>query len=307
MAIAPASAQEYPANPVRLVVPYPPGGSTDLIARQYAEFLAKEFGKPVIVENRPGAATNIGGEAVAKAKADGYTLLFGGGGLVFNPIFGPVPSYDAMKAFDPVSLIARVPFVIAAGPKAPFASLKEMVAAAKAAPGKRSISSAQLELYVELLKSQAGINLLHVPYKGGAQAMTDTMGGQVDMVFALAPVLLSHIQSGTLKALAVTSAGRSEVLPSVPTLMENGIDYNISIWYGILAPAGTPEKIISRLASITKKIATHEDFMKKLSASGAEPVFNTPGEFQEQLRSESTFWQQIAKRMPHLVSGELKK
>ena len=230
VATAPAHAQAQDfSQPIRIVVPYPPGGTTDLIARQFATFLTKEVGQQVLIDNRGGAATNIGADAVARSKPDGLTLLFGGVNQVINPAFGPAPPFDLLAAMEPVSLLARTPFIVAANPNAKFNTPKELIGAAKGAPGKLTISSAQLDIHVELLKSRAGINLLHVPYKGGAPATTDAIAGQVDMVYALVPVLLPHIQAGKLKAIGVTSARRAAVLPNTPTFVESGVDYDSSV------------------------------------------------------------------------------
>jgi tripartite-type tricarboxylate transporter receptor subunit TctC len=290
----------YPQQLIKIVVPYAPGGSTDLIARQFGEQLSHELGQTVLIDNRPGAGTNIGAQVVASSRPDGYTLLFGNNSQVFNPVFGPRPSFE-LSALEPISLVSRVAFVIAANPKMPFNTGAEMLTAAKAAPGKLSISSAQLDVYIELLNAKAGINLLSVPYKGGAPATTDAISGQVNMVFALVPVLLPNIQSGQLKALAVTTRQRMSSLPDVPTLTELGVDYDIAIWYGLFAPAGTPRAVVDRLAVATQKIMSTPEMGQKIRASGAEPAWNKPAEFQAMLRTETAFWQQVAKAMPQLV------
>ncbi|MHA7602660.1 Bug family tripartite tricarboxylate transporter substrate binding protein [Alicycliphilus sp. T452] len=301
--LSPVWAQDYPAQPIRLVVPYPPGGSTDFIARLYADKLSKELGQPIVVDNRPGASTNIGGDAVAKAKPDGYTVLFGGGTPTINSVFGPQPPFDPLKSLEPISMIARVPFVVAANTKAPFANVAELVSAAKAAPGRHSISSAQLHLYVELLKSRADIKLLHIPYRGGAQAAADAISGQVDAVFALVPVLLPHIQSGTLKAVGLSAKKRADVLPNTPTFVESGVDYDIGIWYGLMAPAGTPPAIVQRLAKATHAVVGSDEFAKKLGLSGAEAVFSQPAELAQQMRSELLGWQKLSKSVPSLAQA----
>ena len=296
-----AQAQDrFPTQPLRIVVPYAVGGTTDIIARQFAEQLGKELGQSVVVENRPGAATNIGAETVARAKPDGYTLLFANNAQVLNPVFGPVPSFEP-NALEPVGLISRVAFVIAANPQVPFKTGAEMLAAAKAAPKKLTVSSAQLDLYVELLNARAGVQLLHVPYKGGAPATTDAISGQVNMVFALVPVLLPHVQGGKLNALAVTSSKRLSFLRDVPTMKELGVDYDISVWYGVLAPAGTPRPVIERLAAATQKVMANPDMRARVTTAGAEPASSTPQEFGAELRRETEFWQQVAKQLPHLV------
>ncbi|MEO7402384.1 MAG: tripartite tricarboxylate transporter substrate-binding protein, partial [Burkholderiales bacterium] len=297
-----ASAQDYPSQAVRIVVPYPPGGSTDLVARQYAVHLSKAFGQPVIIDNRPGASTNIGAEAVARAKPDGYSLLFAGVNQVLNPVFGPAPSFES-TALEPVSLVARIPFIVAANPKVPFNTPKDLITAARITPGKFTISSAQLDVYAALLNRRAEIDLLHVPYKGGAAATTDAISGQVDMVYALVPVLLPHIQGGRLKAVALTGAKRSAALPSTMTFVESGIDYDVSIWYGLMAPAGMPKATLNRIAQAAQRIVSDPEFAQKLLASGADAVSNTPEEFSRQVETEIAFWRRLAASMPNLVTG----
>jgi tripartite-type tricarboxylate transporter receptor subunit TctC len=207
-----------------------------------------------------------------------------------------------MGAMEPVSLVARTPFIVAANHKAPFSTPQELVAAARAAPGKLTISSAQLDVFVELLKSRAGINLLHVPYKGGAPATTDAIAGQVDMVYALVPVLLPHIRGGTLKAIGLTSAKRMAALPGTPTFMESGVNFESSVWYGLLAPAGLPKAVQEKLARATQKIVANPEFAQKVLLGGADPVASRPEEFQKQLQGELVSWAQMAKAMPSLVT-----
>lgn len=300
MAAGALAQARWPGQPLKIVVPYPAGGSTDLIARQVGEQLGKELGQAVVVENRPGGGTNIAAESVARAKPDGYTLLFANNAQVLNNYFGPTPSFE-MSALEPVSLVARVAFIVAANPRTPFNTGADLLAAAKAAPGKLTISSAQLDLYVELLNSKAGVKLRHIPYKGGAAATTDAMSGQVDMVFALVPVLQPQIQAGKLKALAVTSGKRLPGMADVPTLTELGVDYDITIWYGLMAPAGTPRAIVDQLAAATRKVLGQSELAAHIRTGGAEPVSSTPEEFQAQLKREGVFWQQTAKAMPDLV------
>lgn len=296
-----AAAQSFPSQPLRVVVPYPPGGTTDIIARQYSEYLAKELGQAVIIENRPGGSTNIAAEAVVKSKADGLTLFFSGINQTINPALGPFPSFELLSALAPVSLVARVPFILAANPKVLFAQPQELVQQAKAAPGKLSVSSAQLDVYVELLKIRADIDLLHVPYKGGAPATTDAIAGQVDMVFAQVPVLLPHIQSGRLKAIAVTAVSRLAALPNTATFVEAGIQFDLSGWYGILVPAATPTSIVEQLARSTQLIVATPEFSTKLRASGALAEANSPDQFKKQIEHELIFWKQLAQKLPKLA------
>jgi tripartite-type tricarboxylate transporter receptor subunit TctC len=299
----PALAQDsFPSQPIKIVVPYPPGGSTDAMARLLGEQLGREVGQPVVVENRPGAATNIGAEVVVKSKPDGYTLLFGGVGQVINPIFGPVPSFDLATALEPVANIGRVPFIVAANPKMPFTTPAELIAAAKAQPGRLTISSAQLDLYVALLNAKADINLLHVPYKGGAPATTDAIGGQVNMVYALVPVLLPHIQAGKLKAIAVTTAKRISSLPNTPAFAELGIDSDVAAWYGLMAPAGTPKPAIDRLSAVVQKVMASPEMKQKMQAIGVEPTPGSADDLRTLIRTQTAFWQVTAKALPQLVN-----
>jgi tripartite-type tricarboxylate transporter receptor subunit TctC len=300
--VVPTSAQEaWPSQPIKIVVPYAAGGSADAFARQFGEQLARELGQAVIIDNRPGASTNIGATAVVRARPDGYTLLLGSLQQVLSPVFGPDPGFDLLTSFEPVGLVARMSFVVAANPKMPFNNARELIAAAKGAPGMLSISSAQLDMFAELLNGKAGMKLLHVPYKGGAPATTDAISGQVNMVYADVPVLLPHIQAGTLKPLGVTTASRVASLPDVPTFAESGVDYDVAAWYGLLAPAGTPKPIVERLAHATQSIMTRSEMVQKVRAGGLEPASSRPEELQELLRKDLAFWQLIAKSMPHLV------
>lgn len=302
-AFGPALAQEsFPSQPIKIIVPYPPGGSTDAMARLVGEQLGRQVGQPVVVENRPGAATNIGAEIVTKARPDGYTLLFGGVGQVINPIFGPAPSFDLATALEPVANIGRVPFIVAANPKMAFNTPAELIAAAKAAPGKYTVSSAQLDLYVALLNAKAGINLLHVPYKGGAPATTDAIAGQVNMVYALVPVLLPHIQAGKLKAIAVTTSKRISSLPNTPAFAELGIDSDVAAWYGLMAPAGTPKPVIERLSAVLQKIMASPEMSKKMEAIGVEPTPGSADDLRNLISAQTSFWQATAKALPQLVN-----
>lgn len=298
----PAAAQDqWPTQPFKLVVPYAAGGTTDLIARRLSERLGRQLGQVVVVENRPGASTNVGASFVAGAKPDGYTLLLGSIFQVLNPVFGPDPGFDLFSKLDPVSLVADMPFVLAANPKTGYGNGRELVAAARAAPKKLSVSHAQLDLSLELLNNKAAMELLLVPYKGGGPATTDAMSGQVDMVYALVPVLLPHIQAGKLKPLAVTSGKRFVGLPNVPTFVESGVDFEMSMWYGLFTPGGTPKPIIDRLARATQNIMTSKEMIDWIRTAGADPVSNTPDEFRAQMRKETTYWQGVAKALPQLI------
>jgi tripartite-type tricarboxylate transporter receptor subunit TctC len=300
--VLPAAGQaQWPTQPIKLVVPYAAGGTTDLIARRFGERLSRELNQTVLVENRPGASTNVGATFVANAKPDGHTLLLGSIFQVLNPAFGPDPGFDLLAKLEPVSLVAEMPFVLAANPRTTYGNGRELVAAAKAEPKKLSVSHAQLDVSLELLNSKAGMELLLVPYKGGGPATMDAISGQVDMVYALVPVLLPHISAGKLKPLAVTSAKRFVGLPNVPTFAESGVGFEMIMWYGVFTPSGTPRNVIDRLARATQKIMTSKEMVDWIRPAGADPASSTPEEFRAQLRKEATYWQGIAKSMPQLL------
>ncbi len=300
-AYADASAQEvYPTKPIQMIVSYPAGGSTDTIARLFAAKLSQITGQSVVVDNKPGAATNIGSNIVANAKPDGYTVLFGGGTPTLNAVFGPVPSFNPIDDFQPISVIARVPFVIATRTDSAFANVQEMIGKSRATPGKYTISSAQLSLYVELMKHRAQAPLLHVPYKGGAQATNDVIGGQIDTVFSLVPVVLGYLQSERLTALAVTSKERNSALPSVPALQELGVNLDLSVWFGLLVPADTPAHIVKALGDATRRVVQDDAFSKKLAEIGGQAAFSSPAQLREQMQQESQQWNQLAESVPQL-------
>lgn len=274
-----AQAQTWPAKPIKLIVPYAPGGTTDRLAREYAEYLRKKLNQSIVVDNRPGASTNIGSELVAKAEPDGYTFLLGIDGLATNQATGPVPSFDPHKDLAPVSLLTRVPCLIAANVNFPAQSAAEMIQIARKNPDKYSISSASLTLQVGLLNSGSAIRLNHVPYKGGSQAATDAMGGQVDMVIANVPVLAPLVKGGKLRAIAVSSEMRSEAFPEVPTLRESGLSSAVfSNWYGLFAPAKVPEPIIARMAALSKQFVDDPQINHRLALEGYQLEASTPAE-----------------------------
>lgn len=299
-----APAEGLPAQSVRLVVPFPPGGSTDAIARILAEGLAKELGESVYIDNRPGAATNIGSEWVAKARPDGYTLLFGSSALLVNQIFGPKPGFDPQEGLAPISTVAEVPFVLAAHPDAPFRTPREFVLAARHEPGRLSVASSQLDTYVERLMHVAGVELLHVPYKGGAQAVTDTMSGVVDSTFALVPVLLPLLEAGKLRAIGITSPKRlKDSLPDVPTFVESGVDFIISALYVLQGPVGMEPERVERLNSAVRAVATSGSFKSRLKEIGAKASSSSPEELTELLRKQSSAWEKLAKDHPELLKS----
>jgi tripartite-type tricarboxylate transporter receptor subunit TctC len=304
LVIAPAAvlAASYPTRTVRLIVPYPPGGTTDMIARTYADKLSAELKQTVVVENKPGASTNIGTEFVARSNPDGYTLLFGASGSVTTTVFGPVPPFDPIKDFTPISMIADIPFVLAANTKAPFLTMRELLEEAKRKPGKYTVSSAQLNSYVELLKSRAGVNLLHIPYKGGAQSITDAISGQVDMVFTLLPVMLPHIEAHRLTPLAITSERRSPRLPQVPTLKELGVNYDSVSWFALEAPVGTPEPVVAFLNEVTQRVIADPGFVASLEHVGAMAVGSQPEALAARIAQQLASWREVAEQYPELVN-----
>jgi tripartite-type tricarboxylate transporter receptor subunit TctC len=302
--LQPAQAQDPASKPVRIVVPYSAGGSTDFVSRLFAKRLSEQLGQPVLVENHPGAATNLGSDIVAKAAPDGTTLLVSDGAHAWNAAFGPVPPFDPVAGLVPVSLVGQVPFVVAANPKFRINDVKGLIAAARTSPGKYTIASASLRTFVELMNARSSMKLLHVPYKGGAGATADTIGGQVDMVFAALPVLYGSIQSGKLKALGVTSRKRSAALPAIPTLQEAGVDYDISARYVLYAPAGTPAAVIDRLWQAAQKVVAEPDFAQRLLTVGGETGPSTPAALLQSQQREVAMWRDIAQKMPELVEPQ---
>jgi tripartite-type tricarboxylate transporter receptor subunit TctC len=277
----------YPIRPVKMIVPYPPGGSTDILARGFAEQLSRQLGQPVVIDNRPGAQTNIGTEAAARSTPDGYTIYFGTSGLATNPHFGPVPAIDVFKDLSPIGMVASMSFLVAANPAVQASDGASLIALARARPGKVTIASASLETQVLTLNRRARIDLMHVPYKGGAQAAADTMAGHVDTVIALVPVLLPHLQSGKLKPLALCSPRRSASIPNVQTFLEAGVrDAPAPSWFAMFAPAGVPEPILARLASATQAAASAPELVARMTAQGIDMQTSSPAELAETLRRD---------------------
>jgi tripartite-type tricarboxylate transporter receptor subunit TctC len=296
-----ALAQTYPSHPIRLVVPFPPGGTTDILARAVAQKLSESFGQQVIVDNRPGAGGNIGTELVAKAAPDGYTLEMGtvGTHAINASLYSKLP-FDHVKDFVPVILVAGVPNVLVVNPALPVHSVQELIAYGKANPGKlyfaSSGSGTSIHLSGELFKTMTGVQMTHVPYKGSAPALTDLMGGQVQLMFDNLPSSLGFIKAGKLRALAVTSAERASALPDVPTIAESGVPgFEASSWFGVLAPAGTPREIVQKLnAEIAKWLATPEA-REKLASQGAIAAGGTPEDFARHIAAETAKWAKVVK------------
>ena len=290
----------YPSQPIRLIVPYAVGGSTDLVARQYGDLLGRALKQSIIIENKPGASTNIGNRFVASANPDGYTLLFGVSQMTQTVTFGPSPAIDPVASLEPISLILTSPQMIAANNKKAYSSPETLLKAAKQAPGSVSIASAQLHLYVNVLNAKAGVKLLHVPYKGGSPAVTDTIGGRTDLVMSQPPVLLPFIRSGDLKPIAVLSKERIAALPDVKTFAEAGLpDLEIVTWNGVFAPKGTPSAVIERLAQATK-VALSDPSLKRLTNDGLNIQSSTPKELADRVNRDLQFWKKLAQEYPDL-------
>ncbi len=295
-----AVAQNYPAKPIRFVVPFAPGGGTDIIGRIVAQQLNEELRQPVVVDNRAGAGSALGAEIVAKSPADGYTLLFGNISLAFNQALYASLPYDAVRDFSPVTLTSVQPNIVVIYPGLPAQTIAEFAALARAKPGQLTYGSAGIgsgtHLSAELLAQSLKISLLHVPYRGTGPALTDTIGGQVQMMVSTFAPALPLVKSGRLRALGVTSAKRSAATPDIPTLMEAGVaGYDYSTWYGILAPAQTPRAIIDLLHRKTLAGLAREDARRKLEAQGVDTTTDTPAEFHAFLKTETRKWVDVVR------------
>ena len=291
----------YPNHPIRLVVPFPAAGTTDILARAVAQRLSDAWGQQVVVDNRPGAGGNIGSELVAKAAPDGYTLLMGTVGThAINPSLYSHMPYDHVKDFAPVILVAGVPNVLVVNPSLPVNSVQELIAYARANPGKLNFASSgsgtSIHLSGELFKVMTGVQMTHVPYKGSAPALTDLMGGQVQLMFDNLPSSLAFIKANKLRALAVTSATRAAALPDVPTMQEAGVPgFEASSWFGVLAPAGTPHDIVTKLNGAIAAWLASPDAKEKLATQGAIAAGGTPDAFVKHIADESAKWAKVVK------------
>ena len=299
--VASVHAQNYPAKTVRIIVPFPAGGSTDIIGRVVAEQLTAVFGQQVIVDNRPGANGVIGTDLVAKAAPDGYTLLMGGiGSLSINPaIYSKIP-YDPVRDFTAIIQIAQVPNVLVVHPSLPVKTVRELIALAKASPGKLSFSSSGSgssdHMSGELFKSLAHVDLVHVPYKGGAPAITDAIAGQVSMTFSNQPTALPHVKSGQRRGIAVTSIKRSSAAPELPTIDESGLKgFDVSSWVGLNAPANLPREIVTRVNAEIVKGMSAPAGRERLNQLAFDPVLSTPDQYAAHIKSEVAKWAQVAK------------
>ncbi|XUP18081.1 tripartite tricarboxylate transporter substrate binding protein [Variovorax sp. DAIF25] len=296
-----AAQQDYPAKPIRLIVPFTPGGVTDTGARVVADKLGARLGQSVVVDNRPGASGNIGTQMVASAAPDGYTLLLGfDGTLVINPhVYAKVP-FDTLKDFVPVSKIGDAVLIIVVHPSVPAKTLSELVAYSKTNPGGVSYGSAGTgstpHLAGELLKARTGANFVHVPYKGGGQSMTDLVGGSLPMLYTAVAGAYPFVQKGQIRPIAVSSAQRLASLPDVPTVAESGVPgFESSSWIGILAPAKTPQPIVERLQRELHAVVQSPEVRERLASLGISALGNTPGEFGQQIRADLAKYDQIVK------------
>jgi len=296
-----AFAQSYPSRPIRLVVPFPAGGTTDILAREAAQKLTEVLGQAVVVDNRPGAAGNIGSDLVAKSAPDGYTLLMGTVGThAINPSLYSKMPYDHVKDFAPVVLVAGVPNVLVVNPTLPVNSVADLIKLAKDKPGQINFASSgsgtSIHLSGELFKTMAGVDMTHVPYKGSSPALTDLIGGQVQIMFDNLPSALPQIKGGRLRAIAVTSLKRAPVLPDIPTINESGLPgFEASSWFGVLAPAGTPAAIVARINTEVNKWLQSADAREKLLGQGAEAAGGSPEQFGNFIRAESEKWAKVVK------------
>ena len=295
-----ASAQAYPSKPIRIVVGFTPGGGVDINARLLAPKLTEDFGQQVIVENRPGAGTNIANEFVARAAPDGYTLLINTAAVAINMSLYKKVGYDALRDFAPLSLFSMSPNILVVHASVPVKNLKEFIALAKARPGQLNFSSAGAgttqHLAGELFNLRTGTKMVHVPYRGSAPSLTALISGEVDLTYANIPAISAHVKAGRLRPLANLGPKRSDQLPEVPTMREAGIKgVEVVVWYGLLAPAATPRDIVAKLAEAIARAARAPDTRQRLLDLGAEPVGNTPEEFGKLLREEVARWAEVVK------------
>jgi len=297
---AQSQAQSYPVKPVRVLVGFPPGAGVDITTRLFMPELAKAFGQQFVVDNRPGAAGNIAAEIAAKTPPDGYSLLSASAPIVMSQALYSKPNFNLERDFDPIGMMASAPFILVVHPSLPARSLKEFIALARSKPGQMSFAStgsgSTPHLSMEMLKSQAGINLLHIPYKGTPQAVIDLLSGQVQAMFANTLSVLPQVKSGRLRALAISSAKRSAAAPELPTVAESGMPgYESGTWFALLAPAGTPRDIVNRLNAELGRIVATADMKAKLLDQGADPVTMTPDQFRAFVKRELARWTKVVK------------
>lgn len=294
-------AQSYPSKPIRLIIPFPPGGSTDILGRSLAQKLSEAWGQQVLVDNRGGAGGTIGADLAAKAPADGYTLLMGHiGTLAVNVALYPKLSYDPVRDFAPVSMVALVPNVLVVHPALPVKNVTELIAYAKANPGKLNYSSggngSAAHLAVEYFKLQTKTEIVHVPYKGTGPSVTDLIAGQVSMTMTGAPAVMPHVQSGRIRALGVSSPQRIPALAQIPSVAEAGVPgFDATQWYGVVAPAGTPKDVVAKLNAEIRKIMQSKEMLDRLNTEGAIAAAGTPEQFGAYIKNEIVRWGVVVK------------
>ena len=298
---ASAFSAEYPSKPIHLIVPFPPGGPADILARIIGPRLSQSLGQPIIIENRPGAGGNIASEYVAKAKPDGYNLVLGfvGTHAINSSLYANMP-YDNVKDFAPVTPIASVSIMLVVHPSIPASSIGQLIEQAKLNPGKLTYGSpgngTPQHLAGELFETMANVDMVHVPYKGAVPALTDLLGGHLSMIFSSLPPALPHVNNGKLRGIAVTSLARTPIAPSIPTISESGLKgFEVVNWYGVLAPARTPKNIISRLNTEIVKIMNMPEVVKMLSEQGAVSMTSTPEQFGSFIKDETSKWAKLVK------------
>ncbi|MBI2318924.1 MAG: tripartite tricarboxylate transporter substrate binding protein, partial [Betaproteobacteria bacterium] len=293
-------AQRYPSKPIRLIVPFPPGGGNDILARIIAPKLTESLGQQIVIDNRPGATGTIGSELAARSAPDGYTLLMvTSSTIAVNPSLSKLP-YDPLNDFAPVTQLAGYQLILVVNPSVPAKSVKELIALAKSKPGQLNYASpgsgTSMHLAGELFNAMAGVDMVHIPYKGSVPGMTDMLGGRVQIGFNTMLSTMPYVKAGKLRALALTSAERSPALPDLPTVAEAGVPgYEATSWYGIVAPARTPKEIITELNTELVKILKMPDIREKLSSQGVEPVTNTPEQFAAYIKAEIAKWAKVIK------------
>nr|AHZ45681.1 tripartite tricarboxylate transporter family receptor [uncultured bacterium] len=298
-AVPAAQAQGYPTKPIKIVVPFTPGGGVDINARLLAPKLTEYLNQPIIIESRPGAGSNIGTEFVAKSPPDGYTLLMNGGAVAINMSLYKKLGYDALRDFIAISVFSESPNVLVVHPSLPVKSAKDLIALAKARPAALNFSSSgsgsTQHLSGELFNLRAGVKTVHVPFKGTAPALTSVVGGEIEMSFANIPAISAFVKAGRLRPIATTGLKRAAQLPDVPTLKEHGIDVDVTVRYGIFVPTGTPRDIVNTLAAAIAKAARSPDTRQRLLDQGAEPVGNSPEEFGKIMKEEVVRWAEVVR------------
>jgi tripartite-type tricarboxylate transporter receptor subunit TctC len=295
-----AFGQAYPSKPIKIVVPYPPGGFNDTLGRTLAAKFTEAWGQPAVVENKPGANTVIGVDYVAKSVPDGYTLLIVAFPFAVTPSLLRNMPYDTVRDFAPVILAATSPNALVVNPTLPVKSVGELIALAKAKPGSLSYAStgngSSNHISMELFKSLAGVDIVHIPYKGSGPAVTDLLGGQVHLMFDNAPNVMPQVKAGKLRALGMSGAKRSSIAPDIPTIAESGVPgYEVAVWFGLVAPAGTPRDIVMKLNGEVLKILAMADVRERFQSQGVEPVGSTPEQFGEHIKSQMVKWGKVVR------------